>query len=111
MCERCEAAVEETGISADIIDLRTIMPWDKAAVLASVKKTNKCLIVHEDAMTAGFGAEIAAVLASESFHDLDAPVERIAMPDIPLPHNVALMESVVPSVEKIAGKMKELAGY
>jgi len=111
MCERCEAAAEETGISADVIDLRTIMPWDKEAVLASVKKTNKCLIVHEDAMTAGFGAEIAAVLASEAFHYLDAPIERIAMPDIPLPHNVALMESVVPSVEKIVGKMKELVRF
>jgi len=111
MCERCEAAAEETGISADVIDLRTIMPWDKEAVLTSVKKTNKCLIVHEDAMTAGFGAEIAAVLASEAFHYLDAPIERIAMPDIPLPHNVALMESVVPSVEKIVGKMKELVAF
>ena len=106
MCERCEVAVEETDISADAIDLRTIMPWDKTAILASVKKTNKCLIVHEDVLTAGFGAEIAAVLASEAFHDLDAPVERIAMPDIPLPHNVALMESVVPSVEKIGNKMR-----
>ena len=111
MCERCEAAAEETDISADVIDLRTIMPWDKDAVLSSIKKTNKCLIVHEDAMTAGFGAEIAAVVASEAFHDLDAPVERITMPDIPLPHNVALMESVVPGVEKIAGKMRELVAY
>lgn len=111
MCERCETAVEETGISADIIDLRTIMPWDKDAVLASVKHTNKCLIVHEDAMTAGFGAEIAAVLTSEGFQYLDAPIERITMPDIPVPHNVALMESVVPSVNKIAEKMKELIKY
>lgn len=111
MCELCEEAVEETGISADVIDLRTIMPWDKEAVLASVKKTNKCLIVHEDVMTAGFGAEVAAVLVSEAFHELDAPVERIAMPDIPLPHNVALMKSVVPSVKNIASKMRELARY
>lgn len=111
MCERCEAAVDETGISADVLDLRTIMPWDKEAVLNSIKKTNRCLIVHEDAMTAGFGAEIAAVLASEGFNYLDAPVERLAMPDIPLPHNVPLMESVVPSVEKIAEKMREIVGF
>ncbi len=111
MCERCEAAVDETGISADVLDLRTIMPWDREAVLTSIRKTNRCLIVHEDAMTAGFGAEIAAVLASEGFSFLDAPVERLAMPDIPLPHNVPLMESVVPSVEKIAEKMKEIVGF
>ncbi len=111
MCERCEAAVDETGISADVLDLRTIMPWDKEAVLNSIKKTNRCLIVHEDAMTAGFGAEIAAVLASEGFSFLDAPVERLAMPDIPLPHNVPLMESVVPSVEKIAEKMRGIVGF
>lgn len=111
MCEACEAAVDETGISADILDLRTIMPWDKEAVLNSIKKTNKCLIVHEDALTAGFGAEIAAVLASEGFHHLDAPVERIAMPDIPLPHNVPLMESVVPNAERIGEKMKEILAF
>lgn len=111
MCERCEAAVDETGISADVLDLRTIMPWDKEAVLNSIKKTNRCLIVHEDAMTAGFGAEIAAVLASEGFSFLDAPVERLAMPDIPLPHNVPLMESVVPSVAGIAEKMRELVRF
>ncbi|NQZ78469.1 MAG: pyruvate dehydrogenase, partial [Ekhidna sp.] len=111
MCEACEGAVEKSGISADVIDLRTIMPWDKEAVLNSIKKTNRCLIVHEDALTAGFGAEIAAVLASEGFNYLDAPVERIAMPDIPLPHNVPLMESVVPNSESIADKMKEILEF
>lgn len=111
MCEACEAAVDQTGISADVIDLRTIMPWDKNAVLNSISKTNRCLIVHEDALTAGFGAEIAAVLASEAFNQLDAPVERIAMPDIPLPHNVPLMESVVPNAERIAEKMQELVSF
>ena len=87
------------------------MPWDKEAVLDSIKKTNRCLIVHEDALTAGFGAEIAAVLVSEGFRYLDAPVERIAMPDIPLPHNVPLMESVVPNAEKIAQKMREIVDF
>lgn len=111
MCERCEKAVEESGVGADVIDLRTIMPWDKEAVLRSIIKTNKCLIVHEDAMTAGFGAEIAAVLASETFDYLDAPIERMAMPDIPLPHNVPLMESVVPSLEGIMEKIDFLKNY
>ena len=111
MCEACEKAVEESGVSADVIDLRTIMPWDKEAVLNSIKKTNRCLIVHEDAMTAGFGAEISAVLASEGFTYLDAPVKRIAMPDIPLPHNVPLMESVVPNADKIGEKVKEILEF
>ena len=111
MCEACEGAVEASGISADVIDLRTIMPWDKDTVLASIQKTNRCLIVHEDALTAGFGAEIAAVLVSEGFNHLDAPVERIAMPDIPLPHNVPLMESVVPNAERIAEKMKQIIAF
>ena len=111
MCEACEEAVEASGISADVIDLRTIIPWDKEAILGSIKKTNRCLIVHEDALTAGFGAEIAAVLASEGFNYLDAPVERIAMPDIPLPHNVPLMESVVPNAECIAEKMREIIAF
>ena len=80
-------------------------------MLSSIQKTNRCLIVHEDALTAGFGAEIAAVLVSEGFNYLDAPVERIAMPDIPLPHNVPLMESVVPNAERIAEKMKVILDF
>lgn len=111
MCEACESAVDETGISADVLDLRTIMPWDKQAVLNSIRKTNRCLIVHEDALTAGFGAEIAAILASEGFSYLDAPVERLAMPDIPLPHNVPLMESVVPNAASIGEKMQEIIAF
>ncbi len=102
MVERCERAAEETGIAADILDLRTLVPWDKAAVLGSVARTRRCLIVHEDGLTAGFGAEIAATLAKEAFFSLDAPTERLAMPDIPSPHSPALLEAVLPSVERIA---------
>lgn len=111
MCERSEQAVEELGISADVIDLRTLMPWDKKACLESVAKTNKCLIVHEDNKTAGFGSEIAAVLAKEAFSDLDAPIERLTMPDIPVPYNVGLMESVLPTVDKIKDKLLYLSNY
>jgi 2-oxoisovalerate dehydrogenase E1 component len=88
-----------------------LMPWDRAAVIASVKRTRRCLIVHEDLMSAGFGAEIAAVVAQECFLDLDAPVSRLAMPDIPSPHNPTLMEWALPSVETIRGKIDELIGF
>jgi 2-oxoisovalerate dehydrogenase E1 component len=111
MVERCEAAAEKLGASADILDLRTLAPWDSAAVLASVKRTHRCLIVHEDIGTAGFGAEIAAVVADQAFLDLDAPVARLTMPDIPSPHHPDLMEWALPSVEKIAAKIEELVSF
>ncbi len=111
MVERCEQAVEKTGISADVLDLRTLFPWDKQAVLDSIQKTNRCLIVHEDSETAGFGAEISAVIAKEAFTHLDAPVDRLAMPDVPVPHNLGLMDSVVPSPEKIADKLEALVQF
>ncbi len=111
MCERCEDAVDEMDVEADILDLRTLMPWDKQAILESVQKTNRCLIVHEDTQTAGFGAEISAVLAREAFKYLDAPIERLTMPDIPVPHNVELMNSVLPDADKISSKIEELLSF
>ncbi|HEX3914002.1 MAG TPA: transketolase C-terminal domain-containing protein [Steroidobacteraceae bacterium] len=108
MVERCEQAIELSGKSVDLLDLRTLCPWDSEATLASVRKTHRCLIVHEDTMTAGFGAEIAAVLAKEAFFDLDAPIERLAMPDVPSPHNPLLLDAVLPSVENIARSIGEL---
>lgn len=108
MVERCEAAAERSGVDAEVIDLRTLMPWDKAAVLGSVTKSRRCLIVHEDTLTAGFGAELAAVVAKEAFFSLDAPIERLTMPDMPSPHSPILLEAVVPSVAKIAQAMREI---
>ncbi len=106
MVERCLLAAEELAASIEVIDLRTIVPWDREAVITSTLRTHRCLVVHEDTMTAGFGAEIAAVVAREAFLKLDAPVERMAVPDIPLPYNVALMESVLPTVTSIAAGMR-----
>ena len=108
MVERCEIAANQLQQSIEVIDLRTLQPWDQATVLASVKRTGRCLIVHEDKLTAGFGAEIAAVLAKEAFFDLDAPIERLAMPDIPVPHNLQLMQAAIPSRERIAAAMQAL---
>jgi 2-oxoisovalerate dehydrogenase E1 component len=109
MVERCEQAAASSGVDVEILDLRTLSPWDKAAVLASVEKTRRCLIVHEDNGTAGFGAEIAAVLAKEAFFNLDAPIERLTMPDIPSPHSPVLLDAVVPTPERIMRTIQQLA--
>jgi 2-oxoisovalerate dehydrogenase E1 component len=108
MVERCAAAVEASALGVELIDLRTLMPWDEETVLTSVLKTRRCLIVHEDTMTAGFGAELAARISELAFFCLDAPVTRLAMPDIPSPHNPVLLDAVLPSVESIANKLRAL---
>ncbi len=111
MVERCEAAANDTGIAAEILDLRTIAPWDRDAVVASVRKTRRCLIVHEDTLTAGFGAEISATLAEDAFLSLDAPIARLAIPDVPTPYNVTLMNAVLPQVDQIAARMHSLIEF
>ncbi len=116
LVQRCVEAAENLarvsepsqGSSIEIIDLRTVMPWDKAVVLHSIAKTGKCLIVHEDSVTAGFGAEIAATVADEAFFDLDAPIRRLATLDVPIPYNPGLMQAVTPTVEKIRAEMESL---
>ncbi len=108
MVHRCIEAIEQFGDAVELIDLRTIAPWDRAAVLESVKKTGRCLIVHEDNLTAGFGAEIAAVVAQDAFWYLDAPVQRIAPRDIPMPYHPVLLEAVLPGGEEIAKGIEEL---
>ena len=109
MVPRCEVAAE--GAGADVIDLRTLMPWDREMVLDSVRRTRRCLIVHEDLRTGGFGAEIAAVVADEAFLDLDAPVARVTMPDIPSPHHPKLLERALPSVADIRSEIDRLVGF
>ena len=109
MVPRCEAAAE--GFSADVIDLRTLQPWDRDMVLESVRRTRRCVIVHEDLRTGGFGAEIVAVVADEAFLDLDAPVARVTMPDIPSPHHPKLMEAALPSPASIRAEIERLVGF
>jgi 2-oxoisovalerate dehydrogenase E1 component len=111
MVERCEAAAKQSGYAVEVLDLRTVAPWDRDAVLASVRKTRRCLIVHEDTLTAGFGAEVSAVIAEEAFLSLDAPIQRMAIPDIPTPYNVALMNAILPQVGDIAARMVELVEF
>jgi 2-oxoisovalerate dehydrogenase E1 component len=109
MVERCEQATAQSAVDVELLDLRTLSPWDKVAVLESVRKTRRCLIVHEDNGAAGFGAEIAAVLAQEAFFSLDAPIGRLTMPDIPSPHSPVLLEAAVPSVARITQAIQQLA--
>jgi 2-oxoisovalerate dehydrogenase E1 component len=111
MVERCEAAAKASGHSVHVLDLRTISPWDREAVLASVRKTRRCLIVHEDTITAGFGAEVAAVVAQEAFLNLDAPIRRMAIPDVPTPYNVGLMNAILPKVDEIAATISDLVEF
>jgi 2-oxoisovalerate dehydrogenase E1 component len=111
MVQRCAEAAAPFGGAVEIIDLRTLIPWDRAAVLESVRTTGRCLVVHEDTWTAGFGAEVAATVAQEAFSWLDAPIARVAAPDCPVPYSAALMTSVIPSVELIRAKIEELLRF
>jgi 2-oxoisovalerate dehydrogenase E1 component len=107
LVHRCEEAAARFGGQVEVIDLRTIAPWDRACVLASVVKTGHCVIVHEDNLTAGFGAEIAATVAQDGFWYLDAPVERLAVADIPMPYHPVLLDAVLPGVDQIAQRIEQ----
>ena len=109
--EEAAEQLDADGVSVEIIDLRSVMPWDKAAVLESVRKTSKVLVLHEDTRTGGFGAEIAATIAEEAFEDLDAPVRRIAAPDTPVPFSPPLERAFIPQVEDVVTGLRELAEY
>jgi 2-oxoisovalerate dehydrogenase E1 component len=108
MVHRALDAADRFPGDVDLLDLRTIMPWDRAAVLESVTRTGKCLIVHEDTSTAGFGAEIAAMLARDAFWHLDAPVERLAVDDVPMPYHEVLLQAVLPDADRIATRIDVL---
>jgi 2-oxoisovalerate dehydrogenase E1 component len=91
-----EALAERTDISADLIDLRTLLPWDREAVLESVRRTGKAIVLHEDTLTGGIGGELAATISEECFEDLDAPVMRIGSSDTPIPFAVELEQAFLP---------------
>jgi len=104
-------AVRLIGRSVEILDLRTLRPWDKERVLESVRKTGRCIVVHEDTLTCGFGAEISATITEEAFAFLDAPVMRLAPPDIPIPYNKGMMAAIVPTPERIARAVERLLSF
>jgi 2-oxoisovalerate dehydrogenase E1 component beta subunit len=103
---------DEEGASAEVIDVRTIAPLDKAAILDSVRKTGKAMVVYEDNRTYGAGAEISATIAEELMFDLDAPVVRVGGPDVPaMPFSTPLEHFFMPDAEKIFDRMRELARF
>ncbi|MBA4301895.1 MAG: dehydrogenase [Cyclobacterium sp.] len=103
-------AIEELDISADILDLRTLLPWDQEAVAETVKKTGKVIFLHEDTLTGGIGAEICAWISEHCFNDLDAPVMREGSLDTPVPFAPNLEKQFLPT-ERFKKKLKELVGY
>jgi 2-oxoisovalerate dehydrogenase E1 component beta subunit len=108
-----EAAEElqKDGHEVEVLDLRTIVPWDKERVLEGVRRTSKVLVLHEDTRTGGFGAEIAATIAEEAFEDLDAPVMRIAAPDSPVPFSPPLEKAFIPQVDDVVKGLRQLVEY
>lgn len=111
MIQKALAAAEQLaakGIKAEVIDPRTLVPLDKDAILKSVSKTGKLLIVHEEVKTSGFAGEIAAIVADEGFDYLDAPIKRVTAPDTPIPFSPVLEMAYIPSVEKIVKTVEEM---
>ena len=106
------AILEDQGISVEVVDLRTLRPLDKDTILTSVKKTGKVLIIHEANTTGGVGAEVAAIISQEAFEHLDAPVTRLAGPDIPaMPFAPTLEDAYMLSTQKITDALLSLAEY
>jgi len=109
--QAAEKAAEE-GIDVEVVDLRTLYPIDRETILKSVRKTSKALIVHEDNLTGGYGAEVAATIAEWGFKDLDAPVRRLAGPDVPaVPFSHPMQEWFMVNTDKIANSIRDLAAF
>jgi 2-oxoisovalerate dehydrogenase E1 component len=106
-----EKLFKETGKQVEVIDIRSLIPLDKETILASVKKTSKALVVHEDKVFAGFGAEIAAMINEEAFQYLDAPVIRVGSTFTPVGFNRILERAILPDAEKIYKACEEILNY
>ncbi len=114
MVHQSLAAAEELAgddIDVEVLDMRTVMPLDREAILDSAKKTSKVLVVTEDTLSYGIGAEIAAIVGQEAFEYLDGPVTRVAAPDTPIPYAPSLEDAFLPNAKKIAQAARELAAY
>ena len=111
MVHPCLEAAGKFPGRVSLLDLRTILPWDVDAVLEDVHRTGKVLIVHEDTLTNGFAGEIIATINDQAFRSLDAPISRIATPDIPIPYNISMMNAVIPGVNRISDGINSLLSY
>ena len=111
MLPRCLQAAGDFPGRVAVLDLRTIIPWDQEMVLESVRQTGKVLVVHEDTITGGFAGEIIATIAEQVFTDLDAPIARLATPDLPIPYNTGVMDAILPDVDVIRGRIRDLLDY
>ncbi len=110
--EQAAETLAGEGIDAEVIDLRTLYPVDRESILASVRKTGKALIVYEDNLTGGYGAEVSALIAEHAFTDLDAPVRRLAGPDVPsVPFSHPYQDWFMINPDKIAEAIRDLARY
>jgi pyruvate/2-oxoglutarate/acetoin dehydrogenase E1 component len=99
------------GLEAEVMDLRSLLPYDKEMIADTVKKTNRCIVVHEATRTCGFAAEVMAFVAEELFEHLDAPLRRVTSIDTPVPYAPPLEEFFMPNAEKIAAVVREVAGF
>jgi 2-oxoisovalerate dehydrogenase E1 component beta subunit len=104
-------ALEADGVRAEVIDLRSLAPLDRDAILTSVSKTSRALLLYEARRTGGIGGELAAIIAEEAFEYLDAPIMRIASVDAPVPYAPPLEAAFLPSVEKVVAGAKKLVEY
>ncbi|MCZ6515293.1 MAG: alpha-ketoacid dehydrogenase subunit beta [Acidobacteria bacterium] len=104
-------ALEKEGVSVEVVDLRTLVPYDKDTILSSVRKCNRVLLLHEDTRTGGMAGELAAVIAEEAFGDLDAPVVRVTAPDTPVPFAPPLEEYFLPNAQKVIDAARKLLKY
>ena len=101
----------ERGVEVEILDLRSLSPYDWEAIAASVRKTSKVLVAHEDMQSWGYGAEIAARIGDELFHDLDAPVRRVGAMDTFVAYQPLLEDVILPQVDHLFRAMSELAQF
>jgi len=110
-CMAAEKLAETAGVEAEVLDLRSLAPWDQTAVAESVRRTNRLLVAYEDTLTCGFGAEVAAWAAAELFEWLDAPVERVAALDVPVGYSPVLEDTILPQQADLERAIRELCAY
>jgi 2-oxoisovalerate dehydrogenase E1 component beta subunit len=103
--------LSKEGIEIEILDLRTVSPLDRAAITATVKKTNKVIVLHEHARTGGLAGEISAIINEEAFDDLDGPIVRLTSPDTPVPFSPPLEEFFLPKVSDLVREARRLRAY